>query len=78
MMCMEIINNGRYAKNNENISFSRFFNIRFFSHNCSNNTLLFGMLTFPFVEKWSETEEKAIEKCVQEGQSYEHCESVHS
>lgn len=28
-------------KNNENISFSRFFNIRFFSHNCSNNTLLF-------------------------------------
>lgn len=38
----------------------------------------FGMLTFPFMEKWSETEEKAIEKCVQEGQSYEHCESVHS
>ena len=38
----------------------------------------FGMLTFPFMEKWSETEEKAIEKCVQEGQSYEHCETVHS
>ena len=37
-----------------------------------------GMLTCPFMEKWSETEEKAIEKCVQEGQSYEHCESVHS
>lgn len=29
----------------------------------------FGMLTFPFMEKWSDTEEKAIEKCVQEAMS---------
>lgn len=75
-MCMEIRNNGRYV--------TKIFLLVVFSILGSLATIVviilffFGMLTFPFMEKWSETEEKAIEKCVQEGQSYEHCESVHS
>lgn len=58
MMCMEIINNGRYAKNNENISFSRFSILGSLATIVVIILFFFGMLTFPFMEKWSETEEK--------------------